>query len=133
MNICSTFYALKRYGLKGMLDYILDLPHEWNFKRRIFATSNPAVLPQPGITLITCFRQPNIPESHKPEIIRHRQPFPYKYCIIDSLKFTIEYWFDIKSLAAIPSFNLFSASSYSSRSAADASSIFGSAHSSAAE
>ena len=58
MNICSTFYALKRYGLKGILDYILDLPREWNFKRRIFATSNPAVLPQPGITLITCFDYP---------------------------------------------------------------------------
>lgn len=58
MNIRSTFYALQRYGLKGIVDRVLSLPREWFFKHRIFATSDPAVTPKPGITLITCFDYP---------------------------------------------------------------------------
>ena len=57
MNLRSACYAIRKYGIKGLFNYISRLPKEWLFFRSINKTIRPSP-PERGITLITCFDYP---------------------------------------------------------------------------
>ena len=52
--ISYAFYAVKKFGLKGVFDYIVRKPRERRFRQFLENTLR-AAPPEKGITLITCF------------------------------------------------------------------------------
>ena len=57
MNLRATIYAVKKYGLKGIIEYFSRQPKEMIFRHFLNKTIR-SIPPQSGITLITCFDYP---------------------------------------------------------------------------
>ncbi len=52
------FNAVRRFGIKGIIDYFLRKPRELTYRRRLESTLRPKN-PERGITLIACFDRPS--------------------------------------------------------------------------
>ena len=57
MKLRSTLYALRKYGIKGLINYVLRKPKDWYFLWKLKRTQR-SEPPERGITLITCFDYP---------------------------------------------------------------------------
>lgn len=61
MNFSHAIGSLRRYGMRGTIDFLLDHANRSAFRRKMAATliSDPRWRPQPGITVIGCMSRPN--------------------------------------------------------------------------
>ena len=57
MNLLSTLYAIRKYGLKGIIDYLTRKPRELSFQRFLKRTLR-SNAPECGVTLVACFDGP---------------------------------------------------------------------------
>lgn len=57
MNLKYLFFAIKRYGLTGIKNFIKDRYKTWNFQKSLEKTMRKTD-PEPGITIISCFDYP---------------------------------------------------------------------------
>lgn len=58
MNIRPSIYAIRNYGFKGIINYVLRKPKEWAIRHSMKRTLRP-IPPESGITLIYCFDESN--------------------------------------------------------------------------
>lgn len=57
MNLRSVLYAIRKFGIKGIYEYVVRQPRQYAFRRFLERTLR-RESPEAGITLITCFDYP---------------------------------------------------------------------------